>query len=282
MTEDGNNEPGGGDENTVELDPNPRSAATVGAYASENEERGRGILSPADREFLLTNGENLKTSGARSKARLRIRQRIRDAFMDFELIQDHLDDDEARMTVEGGKQEFDADHLFHGMSAAIDFMYRGINRSEPDFGFRDVLEVGIYESIVRQRGGFPAVDVTFTVDVEEATRVDQARRKYERGQKLSAAEIGALLASGAVEPDEAPALAEHAQENAYLSTMIGERYSPDDEGDGGDGPRLSSGRLTFDEELGERPIGDADLENAPQWLQEDLADRDSDTDEGGQ
>lgn len=256
------------DENTIELSADLSKAATVGAYADHNADRDRGILSPADREFLLTDGENLKTSGARSKARMRIRERIRDAIMDFELIQDHLNDEEARITVEGDREEFDANNLFHGMAAMIDFMYRGIARSEPDFGFRDVLEAGIYDAIVRQRGGFPSVDVTFSVNVREATRVDSARRKYERGQRLSADEIGVLLASGEIEPDEAPALAEHAQENAYLSGMVGERYSPDDS-------RISNGRFTFEGDMTGRKTSD-DYESLPAWFQKEIDEHSTD------
>lgn len=89
---------------------------------SEDHDRPRGILSPADREYLVASDgereENYSRS-ARTQRERAIRERAANAFMDFSLLSAHLDASDRAQIFE--ESELDIRRGIHGMLA---FLYQ--------------------------------------------------------------------------------------------------------------------------------------------------------------
>jgi hypothetical protein len=109
----------------------------------QDEGRDRGILSPADREFLRTSGENLSSEQSRVNARRRIRTRIRNAIIDCDLIVRLLSarDRQLIFQMDDGRENSFTD----GQEAMITFLVNSL--AVDDFGdFEAVLQSGVQRS----------------------------------------------------------------------------------------------------------------------------------------
>ncbi len=78
-----------------------------------NSKRGRGILTPADRRYLL--GEEELTEGSEYNTRRRIRERLYNAILDFEIIFNHLSDEDREQVfqTEGRGSKMGEDDALH-------------------------------------------------------------------------------------------------------------------------------------------------------------------------
>lgn len=132
-------------------------------------DRSRGILTPADRRFLLGD-VTLGSEQSRYDARYRIRQRTRDALLDFPLLFEQLADRDR-------KQVFDADseEVADAIVDAIAFLYLGASTlgSDPE----RLLSAGIRRAERRKRGpDCPLLDVELSVAATDEERVDHIAR----------------------------------------------------------------------------------------------------------
>lgn len=186
---------------------------------NRHKSRDRGAISPADREFLITGGENLKNAQIRSKTRRRVLDRVRDTIIDFGLLDEYIDD---RGIDDIFQQRGDwTDEAFRaGVEAMIASLYRGSERTDDELDFEDALIAGVHTAERRQHDEAVVVNVNFDVDVADTIDTEEALEKYENGNWLSAGEIGALLATGSIGPEDAEDLANYARTNTYFPRTL--------------------------------------------------------------
>lgn len=160
-----------------------------------NEERPRGILTPADRAYLLGDREYDSEQTARN-VRARIRDRIEASTYDFETLIEGLAERDRRLVFEerfGSESGADA---FDALVSAVAFLYLAVG--DTDLDFETVLAEGINVAEATE-------DRVATVDfdVSRAERSPEAlRRKLELGEDLTLTEIAVLQDSDAVSEAE--------------------------------------------------------------------------------
>lgn len=163
--------------------------------SGNSSERDRGILSPADRAYLRGDTEFASVQSERN-ARARIRDRIYDALLDFELLVDGLDDRDRELLFENRGEPVAGTEAFDALASAVAFLYR--TTDDTDVAFETVLSEGIsLAEATEDRAATVEFDLTF-----HRLTVDQLRRKLERGDELTLTEVAFLHASDEVRMDE--------------------------------------------------------------------------------
>lgn len=155
------------------------------------DDRGRGVLSGADRAYVRGEAELSSTQSERN-ARARIRDRIYDGILDYELLVEHLSERDRKLVFEKRFEEMDGTDAFDALVSAVAFLYQGIG--DTDLSFEAVLAEAI--NVAEARAGRAAavdLDVTF-----HSLTPDELRRKLERGESLSLTEIAYLHGSDEV------------------------------------------------------------------------------------
>jgi hypothetical protein len=187
-------------------------------YGHEEKDRDRGILSPADREFLLTGGDNLASEQSRRNTRRRIRNRIQNAIIDFDLITRFLDDEDKRLVFEEDDEWGPA--FTSGQKAMVELLYNGLAESDGGMDFEKVLKSGVHDAELQQHQDPAFVNVEFDVDTDVQFDLESAYERFQNDETLTIAEIGALLATGKVDNDEVGDLAELAQEKGAVESSV--------------------------------------------------------------
>lgn len=131
--------------------------------------RPRGILSPADRAYLLGEAD-LKSDQSAYDARYRIRERVKHALLDFELLFDHLADQDRSQVFTPGPETRDA--LTEGVVCAIAFLYLGTGAYDPPR--ESLFTEGIRRAAVREHDEDHAF-CSVRIDVEHPTRAQLER-----------------------------------------------------------------------------------------------------------
>lgn len=150
-------------------------------------DRPRGVLSPADRAFLLGETEMEHDQSARN-ARARIRERVTNAILDFVLLVHALDKHDRRQLFE---KSVDEGPFVDGLMAQLSFAYMGCKESGVEFA--EVLEPAIRKSeevyAAEVLGTTADVSVTLDVDVEYGTELDDVTAAIEAGETVTPAEL---------------------------------------------------------------------------------------------
>lgn len=155
----------------------------------------RGILSPADRAYLRGEREFGSVQSERN-ARARIRDRVERSVLDFELLVEHLDEEDRTLVFEKRFDEGEGTEGFDALVSALAFLYLAVG--DTDLEFETVLREGInVAEATDDRAATVEFEVTF-----HGLGVDQLREKLDRGETLSLTEIAVLHRSEAVRPDE--------------------------------------------------------------------------------
>lgn len=108
----------------------------------DNDDYGRGGLTPADREFLRMSEDERRAEysrQARSAARSRIRDRVRASLHDFQLLADELDEEE-REKIFAVDSDPKRDEFEESLAKMIQFAYAGLGS---ETRFRRVLSEGV-------------------------------------------------------------------------------------------------------------------------------------------
>lgn len=164
------------------------------------DDRDRGALSPADRAYLRGETE-LGSVQSERNTRARIRQRVADALLDFEVLVEGLAERDRALLFEkhvdqAGTRGFDA------LVSAVAFLYEGVGRTDLDF--ETVLREGINLTEARaDRAATVDLDVTF-----HALDADRLRGKLADGDSLSLTEIAYLYEHADVGREELAAALE--------------------------------------------------------------------------
>jgi hypothetical protein len=157
-------------------------------------DRDRGILSRADRAYLRDETELASVQSERN-TRARIRERIYESILDFELLVECLSERDRELVV---KKQFESDgtEAFDALVSAVAFLYRVTK--DTDLEFESVLHEAVNLAEARDdRAATVQLDLTF-----QSLTGEQLRHKLERGADLSLTEIAYLHESDEVRVDE--------------------------------------------------------------------------------
>ncbi|WP_049888723.1 hypothetical protein [Natronococcus occultus] len=161
-------------------------------------DRDRGILTPADRAFLLGERE-LGHEQSRRNAEARIRRRVIDSILDFDLLLHTLPEKDRRQVFEEVATDPDA---LDGLRAALAFTY--IGTSEQGLDFEDVLVPAVRHSeeacAASRRGANVSVEVTFEVETSVETTLEGVAERLADGDPVSPQELFALIMQGEHDP----------------------------------------------------------------------------------
>jgi hypothetical protein len=160
-----------------------------------SEDRYRGILSPADRDYLR--GEaTFGSVQAERNARARVRDRIYDSLYDFEILVESLSTHDRELVFEKRVGNADGKAAYDALVASLAFLYQGIEDTEVDF--EDALTEAINVAEAEN-------DRAATVELERtfhALSADELLRKLRAGETLSLTEIAYLQQSDEVSAGE--------------------------------------------------------------------------------
>lgn len=165
------------------------------------EERTRGLLSDTDRKY-LAGLKDYKHEQSGANRRQEIRERVVNGLQDFLLLWCLIDEAELAKIF----AELQADRVLNdSLAAAIAFMYRGLDGEGGRLG--SVIEDGVYAAANLDEGGRwagEAESVDATIDIDWNPDVDDIYRRYKRGEgaQLTPTEIGILVRSGKIDPDD--------------------------------------------------------------------------------
>lgn len=162
---------------------------------TDDDQRDRGILTPADRAYLR--GERTYASEQSERnARARIRDRVYDSVRDFEVLVETLPERDRELIFEKRFGEIEGAAAFDALVAAVAFLYRGV--ADTDLDFETVLAEAInLAEASEDRAATVDLDLTF-----QSLTAEELRRKLERGEDLSLTEIAFLHRSDDVRMDE--------------------------------------------------------------------------------
>jgi hypothetical protein len=154
-------------------------------------ERERGILSPADRAYLRGETELASVQSERN-TRARIRDRVHESILDFEVLVEHLSGRDRELVFED-RLDAEGTAAFDALVSAVAFLYEGIDDTE--LAFETVLSEGInLAEASEERAATVSLDVTF-----HALTAETIRRKAEDGEDLSLTEIAYADASDEID-----------------------------------------------------------------------------------
>jgi len=176
-----------------------------------DDDRQRGILTPADRRFLRGKKE-LSSEQSRRDARYRIRQRLKNAFLDFSILFSNLDRRDRGQIFEP-VEEFQ-NGLDESLNGAIDrnrlseimedvMVSRGISDcmafirlgiGDANQSFETMLETAVSEAEEERGYVVDNVEVEITVKRGKADIKDIYER-FENGEPLTESEMSTLLRS---------------------------------------------------------------------------------------
>ncbi|WP_435194135.1 hypothetical protein [Natronomonas sp. EA1] len=158
------------------------------AYSAD---RGRGILTPSDREYLLERKTDY-TDHSKKQKRNRIRRRLRNAILDFTILFESLEDRD-RETVFNPDDD-DRDAYTQGITDMLAFLHLGtMGYYTP---FKDMLSEGVNKGEQKLAGSdYRMVTVDFNVDPVGQIDVDEVIDKLESGdfEKITEDELQAFV-----------------------------------------------------------------------------------------
>jgi hypothetical protein len=144
------------------------------AYSAD---RGRGILTPSDREFLLGR-KNDYTEHSKKQKRNRIRRRLRNALLDFTILFEHLEERD-RETVFDPDDEAREDYT-EGITDLLGFLHLGTMGYHVPF--KNMLSQGVSRAEQELSGSdYRMVNVEFNVEPVGHIDVDAVIDKLDAG-----------------------------------------------------------------------------------------------------
>ena len=141
-------------------------------------DRGRGVLTGSDREFLLGRKSDY-TEQSRRQKRSRIRTRVRNAILDFTILFEHLDDRDREMVFDPDDEH--REEYTRGITNMLAFLHLGtMGYYTP---FKHMLAEGVNSAEQALAGSdYRMVTVEFNVDPVGRIDVDEVVDKLEEGR----------------------------------------------------------------------------------------------------
>lgn len=145
------------------------------AYSAD---RGRGILTPSDREFLLGRKTDY-TDHSEKQKRNRIRRRLQNAILDFTILFEHLEGRDRRTVFDPESDARDA--YTEGITDLLGFLHLGTMGYHVPF--KDMLSQGVNRAEQELSGSdYRMVNVEFNVDPVGQIDVDEVIDKLDSGE----------------------------------------------------------------------------------------------------
>lgn len=150
----------------------------------DGEERGRGMLTTADREFLQASDEERASEysrQARSAAWKRIRERVQNGLRDFRLLARQLPEAEREKIFPGEPGSRERLYVDEDVMSAIDFMYTGLGGVT---GFSRPMKMGVANGELQLGTVTSALQVTVRFEVGQSQFVElkEAAKLVEQGE----------------------------------------------------------------------------------------------------
>jgi hypothetical protein len=161
-------------------------------------DRDRGMLTPADRAFLLGERE-MGHEQSRRNAEARVRQRVVDAILDFDLLLHTLSEKDRQQVFE--ELTSDADAL-DGLKAMLAFAYIGTDEQGVDFADALVPAVRSAEEAcaAARLDANVSVDVIFEVETSVESTLEGIADRLEGGEPVTPRELFSLVVQGEHDP----------------------------------------------------------------------------------
>jgi len=154
-----------------------RSPEVHTLYNRDARDREPGMLTYDDREYLL--GQKNVSGGSEAQLRQRMRDRVRNALLDFELLLKAMEDRDIQtifdnITEPPWPRESEISEVYHGSEYALAFLYYGITECT-HANFERLLETETLEDAREYVDGGAAAAGDDGSDGEGATTVDELR-----------------------------------------------------------------------------------------------------------
>lgn len=183
-----------------------------------------GILTTTDRE-LLASDEEMTDNADNVQKRYRLRNRVRQAIVDFGLLYKQLPEHDRELIFSPtGDTERDRDFA-EGLFEMLMFVYEGMLDAEQDP--RAFIRRAIASAESRRRPRNMGVSAIVDVRISEQYDIDDILLKIDDGVALTEEEIGALfqnIAYGRLDEEYAEILLDHVRDHGIVSSA---RYDRD-------------------------------------------------------
>ncbi|WP_121741642.1 hypothetical protein [Natronorubrum halophilum] len=157
-------------------------------------DRERGILSPADRAYLLGERE-MSHEQSKRNAEARIRRRILAATLDFDLLLHALPEKDRKQTFEKTTTD---EAFLDGLRAMVAFVYLGTETYGVDF--EDVIVPAIRSSeeylAATDENAAVSVDVTFDVETTVESSLEGIAARLDAGEPITSRELFSVIMEG--------------------------------------------------------------------------------------
>lgn len=154
-------------------------------------DRPRGMLSKADREYLLGEAEMTHEQSKRN-AEARIRNRVHETIVDFNLLVHSLTEKDRRQVFEAAASD---PEFVRGLRGMLSFTYLGLK--ETGVEFEHVLEPAVRKAEeVHAAGALSStvgVDVTFDVTTHAQTTIDDVTARIRDGGAVTPGELFSVV-----------------------------------------------------------------------------------------
>ena len=186
-------------------------------------DRDRGILSSADRDYLLGDVE-MSHEQSKRNAEARIRQRIVDGVVDFDLLVPFLEEKDRRQVFERAHTE---EEFVDGLTAMLAFTYLGLKEQGIDFERVLVPAVRSAEEAyaVEQSATNVSVEISFDVETTVQSTLEGIESRVAAGEPVTPRELFSLVIEGGRD------VAVH--DRIVLRLTEGEDGASDEDGSGG-------------------------------------------------
>jgi len=166
---------------------------------SFEDDRPRGVLSPADRAYLLGTRE-MSHEQSKRNAEARIRERVREAVLDFGLLVHALPEKDRKQVFAGVED----DAFVDGLAAMLSFVYLGLR--EQGVPFEQVLAPAVVKAeeayAATTLGSSVEADVVFEVTRDVGRGVSDVAARVDRGEPVTPRELFSLVVRGAGRLDD--------------------------------------------------------------------------------
>lgn len=180
-------------------------------FTEDPRDRDPGLLTYADREYLL--GQKEVDEGAEAQSRQRMRDRVRNGLLDFELLFLSMSKRDINIIFDDVSDppwpsESDISEVYRGAEYALAFIYHGISEHS-HANFEQLLCSGIERGTERSqkaRGPHHRVaDVSVDIEFDWQYNIinhEHALEKLRSGDDLTDRELGVLVRRGDLTPED--------------------------------------------------------------------------------
>jgi hypothetical protein len=204
--------------------------------------RERGVLAPADREYLNDpeGYQNQKSRQAAYKRREEIPKRIRNSLLDMSILahpqfpddlleaafsvpEDRVDEQEGPWARAVQRGDLEGPLSDSGIEDSVVEAITLFHRMYPPSVFNDIVEEGVKQAVDHYYPDHEVLDASYEPDIRRKGAAHEwAKRSLEEGGRLTDEEIRILLKRGEIDPEEIAAHVREQPENTSFADSFAE------------------------------------------------------------